>query len=81
MCAPELEYQRVNPTTQVALFSRCLDDCPSAENITWHVYHGTTNSSSNVTVWTVLNETRAYDDVWLFGTEHARPTHPCLPCV
>ena len=41
LCEPDIEFQRVNPTTQVALASECAGTCTSLRNITWHVYHGT----------------------------------------
>ncbi|CAF5105758.1 unnamed protein product, partial [Rotaria sp. Silwood1] len=36
MCIPNVEYQYFNPTTQVALFSMCMDDCKTVQNITWN---------------------------------------------
>ncbi|CAF4165711.1 unnamed protein product, partial [Adineta steineri] len=53
-CVPNLEYQFVNPTTQVALFILCV---------------GTYNStSSNSTQWTLFNNTILYENIWFFGT-------------
>jgi hypothetical protein len=51
MCSPNLEHQYVNPTTQVALFSSCDDDCASLKNIKWNVYEGEMNSSINNVQW------------------------------
>ena len=67
MCVPNLEYQLVNPTTQVALFSICTGNCTTIENITWNIYYGASNSSSNVTQWTLFNQTTSYQNIWFFG--------------
>jgi hypothetical protein len=67
MCVPNLEFQLVNPTTQVALFSICVENCTTIQNITWNVYHGTLNSSSNFTLWTLFNQTISYRNIWFFG--------------
>ena len=66
MCNADAEYQVINPTTQVALFSFCLDNCSTIEDIIWNIYQGTKNDSdrsdSMVTLqsecfdlWSVLN--------------------------
>ncbi|CAF4063852.1 unnamed protein product, partial [Adineta steineri] len=34
LCVPNLEFQFVNPTTQVALFSVCNENCTTIQNIT-----------------------------------------------
>ncbi|CAF1129895.1 unnamed protein product [Adineta ricciae] len=67
MCIPNLEFQLVNPTTQVALFSACSGNCSTIVNITWNVYFGSMNSSSNVTKWTMFNQTDVYENIWFFG--------------
>ena len=54
--SPNLEYQFVNPTTQVALFSLCLGNCSSIQKITWNVYSGQANSS----LWILFNQTQNY---------------------
>ncbi|CAF1412544.1 unnamed protein product [Adineta ricciae] len=63
ICSREVEFQLVNPTTQVALFSVCNGNCMTLQQITWNVYYGERNSSSNVTQWILFNET----SVWFFG--------------
>jgi len=60
LCAPNLEYQSVNPTTQVALFSLCIENCSSIQKITWNVYSAQANSS----LWILFNQTQNY----FFGT-------------
>ncbi|CAF1452778.1 unnamed protein product [Adineta ricciae] len=67
VCIPNLEFQLVNPTTQVALFSACSSNCSTIVNITWNVYFGSMNSSSNVTKWTLFNQTDVYENIWFFG--------------
>ncbi|CAF4144587.1 unnamed protein product, partial [Adineta steineri] len=67
LCSPNLEYQLVNPTTQVALFSICDGICTTIQNITWNIYHGEMNSFSNLTTWTLFNQT-GYEKIWFFGT-------------
>ncbi len=67
LCAPNLEYQFLNPTTQVALFSACVNNCTSINNITWNVYQGVMNSSSDIVQWTLFNQMNQYENIWFFG--------------
>jgi hypothetical protein len=67
MCISNFEYQRVNPTTQVALFALCLGNCTTIENIQWNIYQGLINSSSNYTQWNFFNQTNSYENNWFFG--------------
>ena len=67
MCIPNLEYQFVNPTTQVALYSFCLRSCPGLLNITWNIYQGQANASSNLTQWTLLPSITSFENIWFFG--------------
>lgn len=69
MCAPDLEYQRVNPTTQVSLFAICIGNCINVQRIQWNVYQGTNNESSNITQWTLFNAMNTYENHWFFGTQ------------
>jgi hypothetical protein len=66
MCAPNAEYQFVNPTTQVALYSICHGDCRSLLYIEWHLYEGTINASTNIVQWKLFDTT--FDAEYLFGT-------------
>jgi hypothetical protein len=66
MCVPNLELQRVNPTTQVALFALCNGNCTTILNITWNIYYGINNSSSNITSWILFNQ-NAQQNIWFFG--------------
>ncbi|CAF1362531.1 unnamed protein product [Adineta ricciae] len=67
LCASNLEFQLINPTTQVALFSICIGNCTTLENIMWNIYSGIRNSSSNMITWTLFNQTTMYEDIWFFG--------------
>ncbi|CAF4365086.1 unnamed protein product, partial [Adineta steineri] len=52
MCVPNLEFQLLNPTTQVALFTVCIGTCTNLQSIKWNIYQGSDNStSSNSTQW------------------------------
>ena len=62
MCIADVEYQLINPTTQVALFSLCLDNCSSIENIHWNIYFGILNQSTNLIQWNLFNK-----DILTFG--------------
>ncbi|CAF1191151.1 unnamed protein product [Adineta steineri] len=68
MCVSNMEFQLVNPTTQVALFALCIGNCTNIRNITWNIYQGSLNSSSNVTQWILFNQMTAYQNIWFFGT-------------
>ena len=69
MCIPHEEYQYVNPTTQVALYSRCTEYCQTTDSITWNIYQGSHNASFNRTEWTLMNISQSDRDVSLFGKE------------
>jgi hypothetical protein len=62
-----MQYQFVNPTTQVALFSVCIGTCTSITNITWNVYYGIVNSSSTIIQWTLFSQMNQYQNIWFFG--------------
>ncbi|CAF4244540.1 unnamed protein product, partial [Adineta steineri] len=69
MCVPNLEFQLLNPTTQVALFTICIGTCTNLQSIKWNIYQGSDNStSSNYTQWTLFNQTSSYENIWFFGT-------------
>jgi hypothetical protein len=57
----------VNPTTQVALFSLCIGTCTTINNMTWNVYQGVMNSSTNIVQWTLFNQFYQYQNIWFFG--------------
>ncbi|CAF1470524.1 unnamed protein product [Adineta ricciae] len=67
MCVSNLEFQLINPTTQVALFSSCFESCLSLLSITWNVYIGTNETSSTIQ-WTPFKQFNQYQNSWFFGT-------------
>jgi hypothetical protein len=70
MCVSNEEFQLVNPTTQVALFSLCLGICTSIQNIIWNIYQGYKNGSSSVIQWIQFNQTMNYQNIWFFGKKN-----------
>ena len=67
MCSLALEYQLINPTTQVALRSVCIGNCGSLIGITWQIYHGAMNPSNTTVEWTPLNSTNTSLESQFFG--------------
>ncbi|CAF1347188.1 unnamed protein product [Adineta ricciae] len=68
MCISNVEYQLVNPTTaQLALFSMCVGNCSMVQSVQWKIYRGERNASSNVTQWSLFNQTDLYENIWFFG--------------
>ncbi|CAF5126968.1 unnamed protein product, partial [Rotaria sp. Silwood1] len=67
-CVPNLEFQLVNPSTQVALFAICVGICTNIKNIRWNVYQGSANSSANITLWFLFNQMISYENIWFFGS-------------
>ena len=72
MCIPNRNFQRVNPTTQVALFALCLETCVNIHNITWNIYQGSMNSSTDTTQWIQLNQMITHENGSFFGKESFR---------
>ena len=68
MCIPNLEFQLVNPTTQVALFSICQDKCSSLLSIRWNIYQGF-NTTLSTMQWILFNETYLYENICFFGKD------------
>jgi hypothetical protein len=66
MCVPNQEFQLVNPTTQVSLFSRCFERCPSLMNITWSIYQGFNRSLTTIQ-WQLFNQMSQLENRWFFG--------------
>ena len=66
MCSPNLEYQYLNPTTQVALFSIYTGNCTGILHITWNISQGSNISSNNIQ-WRPFDQIDIYKNVWFFG--------------
>ena len=62
-----MEHQWLNPTSQMGLSSFCADVYIPIINITWNIYYGKRNFSSNVTEWIPLNAISQYQNKWFFG--------------
>ncbi len=60
MCSANLEYQYINPSTQVALFSDCVGKCGKILNIHWNIYQGFNDSSKNIVEWTRFTQNRQF---------------------
>ncbi|CAF1506830.1 unnamed protein product [Adineta ricciae] len=69
MCiSNNIEYQYVNPTTQLSLYSICNQNCQLNQyNITWNIYYATQNLSVNSTTWVLFQQTNLYEDIYIFG--------------
>ena len=75
LCVPHAQFQRINPTTQIALISTCIGSCRSVRSVEWNIYQGTA-VASNITVWTPFHRMYLYDERFTFGTD---PSFcPCL---
>ncbi|CAF1275359.1 unnamed protein product, partial [Adineta ricciae] len=66
MCSASLQYQYINPTTQIALFSVCVGNCTLLTNIAWNIYQGSINFSTNIVTWVRLS--LFFNNSQLFGT-------------
>ena len=66
LCIPNLEFQLVNPTTQVALFSECRGSCSSLMNISWNIYQSSNGSSATI-LWTPFSQITQHLNTWFFG--------------
>jgi hypothetical protein len=66
MCISNLEFQLINPTTQVALYAICNENCLNIQNITWNIYQGQMNLSTNFTKWTLFNQINSDENIF-FG--------------
>jgi hypothetical protein len=81
MCVSNQEFQLVNPTTQVALFSLCLGTCTAIQNIIRNIYQGYTNASSSVAQWIQFNQTMNYQNIWFFGRNLLFPLNKRLKFI
>ncbi len=68
LCIPNVEFQLMNPTSQVALFSICVGSCSLLRNISWKIYQGS-NATLSTVRWTLFNQTNLYENIWFFGKD------------
>ena len=68
-----MQFQRINPSTQVALFARCTGNCSNLTQITWRIYRDFMNSSSdNLNHWISFNQTDLLENRLFFGKSLSR---------
>ena len=67
MCVADAEFQRLNPTTQMAFSSVCIDTCSAVSRISWNIYEGVMNFTSNTVQWTHYDQMNLYENIWFFG--------------
>ena len=70
MCIKKNEYEILNPTTQIALTSFCIDNCfNSSSNVDtqWNIYYGILNVTNNLVEWRLLENQTQYINKWIFG--------------
>jgi len=67
LCSPNVEFQKVNPTTQIALFSFCVNECPEEKKLIWNIYFGRINSTQNFTKWILFDQMANFENIWFFG--------------
>jgi hypothetical protein len=73
MCLPNVQYQRINPTTQALVTSDCAQTCENASSIViqWNVYHGfQTGYPNNDVIWILYTAMSAYDNILFFGMKY-----------
>ena len=61
------EFQLLNPSNQLALFSTCIENCSPILKTTWIIYQGLMNSSLSIIEWSVFNQAIIDRNDWLFG--------------
>ncbi len=69
MCLPNVQYQRINPTTQAVVTSECLT-CENAVNtvIEWNVYSGFQSGYPNNDIqWILYPNMDAYENILFYG--------------
>ena len=62
-----MEYQLINPTTQVALYGLCYGNCTNIQKIQWNIYSGQINPLTNLTSWILYNQTYPIGNNYFFG--------------
>ena len=64
MCQVHLQYQLLNPTTQLALFAVCHENCLDVDHVTWKIYQRGNEENSS---WILFDQLVTYENRWLFG--------------
>ena len=70
MCLPDVEYQRINPTSQALVTSYCVQTCENATNIIiqWNVYRGFESGYPNNDIqWILFTNMDAYENILFYG--------------
>jgi hypothetical protein len=73
MCVKNNGYQIINPTTQIALTSFCMDTCDNVSSnttIEWNIYYGIFNLTNNIVQWTILENTTQFVNNGIFGKSY-----------
>ncbi|UJR17607.1 hypothetical protein I4U23_004503, partial [Adineta vaga] len=66
MCALNRQFQFINPTTQVALFSLCIGNCTLLERTQWFIYEGIFDESTGKVEWSSFASVESYKNQ-IFG--------------
>ncbi|CAF1353863.1 unnamed protein product [Adineta ricciae] len=74
LCPLNLGYRLINPTMQLALFSRCESNCQPIENIKWNLFYKSMNSPSSTSQWSSFEETDLYAKIYIFGANTTNVT-------
>ncbi|CAM4787932.1 unnamed protein product [Rotaria magnacalcarata] len=75
MCVVKFgEFRNLNPTTQLALYSTCAEDCSTIQQIKWLIYQGFINASLNTVEWILFDSNSANQDNMFFGISTANLT-------
>ena len=80
MCSDNVEYQRINPTTQALLTSHCLQTCDDASNVViqWNIYRGFQPGYPNKDVqWIPYVNMSGGDNSLFFGKQPGEFSNGC----
>lgn len=72
MCAFDQEYQFINPSTQVALYSVSDEPCLPPCSIEWTTYAGTVHSITQEVIWNVHSAMSSAGKIHFYGEIHHR---------
>jgi len=63
LCRSDEQFQKLNPTSQLALFSYCVHHCQNVRNVIWNIYHGQMNSTNKLVQWILFDQI----ENWFYG--------------